>query len=396
MHLNLQAPLARHLGEVLGYPGYTGEIFGAGAPASLAKNRDLPGREFVRALVPELRRSPCSALAWALRGILREAYGFQDELTEANWEALFDKAEQARNRPERLKEICRSANVAKILIHTPQRPLTDLGADASLFAALSDFHMPSIPNKKALGRMEKQTGLSIASAQEMRQAAFEYLKRAAAIGQRGIRMDISPEYPLCRRSDADVETAFSRAASDKDLSGEEKAVLSTFALDTAAAAAGEAGMTVQLFIGIRAYGGVHLPSDEQSLIGAVCEFLAGHPGTTFEVYACSEGLRQNLCLCAKAMANVHLAGCWWFSQFPEISAGTYSLRFDMLPASKWCAFFSDAYVAEWIIGKVAVVRNELARVLASKVLAGYMPEDSAPTVARQVLFETPCRLYRLS
>jgi glucuronate isomerase len=106
-------------------------------------------------------------------------------------------------------------------------------------------------------------------------------------------------------------------------------------------------------------------------------------------------MQQEICLAAKHLPNLHLSAAWWYCQFPEIMERTYRLRLDMLPASKWCALFTDAYVAEWTVPKSLLHRRELTRALAAKVQAGYLKEDAVPEIARVVLYDTPRRIYGL-
>jgi hypothetical protein len=113
----------------------------------------------MRALIPEITRSNCSVHAWMLRQILQGAYGFKDELREDNWEELYDKAQQARSRPQRLKEICRLAGVSKILVHLPAKPMAEIGCDETIFVGLSDLLVPSMPGPKELAAFEKKTTL---------------------------------------------------------------------------------------------------------------------------------------------------------------------------------------------------------------------------------------------
>ena len=45
-------------------------------------------------------------------------------------------------------------------------------------------------------------------------------------------------------------------------------------------------------------------------------------------------------------------------------------RLDMLPWNKQIGFFSDAYVVEWAYAKAAMVRKQIAYVLAEQVAQG--------------------------
>ena len=64
-------------------------------------------------------------------------------------------------------------------------------------------------------------------------------------------------------------------------------------------------------------------------------------------------------------------------------------RLDMLPVNKQVGFFSDAYVVEWTYGKAALVRKQLACVLAEKIEQRQYTRDDALATARAILYETP-------
>ena len=395
VHLDAEKPLSPDLSEVLYYHNYLAEIISAGATAALASNRHLGDRERVRNLAPEIGRSRCSTHAWMLREVLRGAYGFEGEITEKSWESLFEKAEQARSRPGRMREICRTAGISKILVHLPAKPPVQTGGDSSIFVGLSDLQIPSVPTKTDLASFENQTGASVRSAQQMRESALSHFMRAAKLGQRGLRIDIRPELVLRRPGDAAVEAAFERSIMARQMSEEDAGALMTFSLDTAASSWRSTGDRCQIFLDGWACGGHRIPSSSDVLAKTLWEFVAGHPQASFEVYTMSAGLTRDALSFLEVSSNLSLGGTWWYCQFPEIMSSTYSLRLEMLPASKWSAFFSDAYVAEWIIGKAALTRKEIARSLAGKVLDGYLSEEDALGTARAVLYETPCRLYRL-
>ena len=64
----------------------------------------------------------------------------------------------------------------------------------------------------------------------------------------------------------------------------------------------------------------------------------------------------------------------------------------MVPLNKQVGFFSDAYCVEWTYGKTALVRKQLARLLADRVSQGQYTGKRALKVARSILFDTPLTL----
>lgn len=396
VHIIPGKPLAQDLAQILYYHNYVSELVAAGAPESLEHNQSIDGRKRVETFIREMRRSEGSSHAWMLRELLKTVYGFDGRLDERNWKALYEKVDAARTQPGRLNEVCRKAGVEKVLIHLPAQPMGEIGCDASVFVGLSDLCVPSMPDAAKIAAFERQTGESADSADKMLAAAVSYLKRGAALGHRGLRIGISPYTRIRRPGMPFVRAAFSRAATGGNLSDEDRAMLETFALDAALTGAAETGMTVQVFVEGSFLGGLRLPSAEQCVAETIWSLAEAHPSVAFEIYSISATMTHNLCIMAKYVKNIYLSGVWWLCQFPSVMDSTYALRLESLPGVKWSAFFSDAYEIEWLVGKAALTRRVLARSLASHVANGYMSEEEAAAAARQVLYETPKRLYKIA
>ena len=127
----------------------------------------------------------------------------------------------------------------------------------------------------------------------------------------------------------------------------------------------------------------------QSTIGQLAEMIGRHPRLRFQCFVASRHANQSLCTMARELPNFSLAGYWWHNFFPQTIRHVMAERLDMLPANKQVGFFSDAYVAEWAYAKVAIVRRQMARVLAEKVAQGQYTVPDALSIARTILFETP-------
>ncbi|MGO8704733.1 MAG: hypothetical protein ACLQVA_13025 [Candidatus Brocadiia bacterium] len=393
VHLDAADPLSPDVLAVVQYHNYFSEV--TGAAAELPFDDRMPPRERLRAMAPLLKISNRSAHAWMLRETLRQVYGFDEELTPKNCDRLYDESVARRQRPGRFAEVCRIAGVSGILVHLPPRPVAQCGADDAIFVGLSDLRVPALPDRKALASFEKQSGHAVHGPRDLLEAAVSCCKRSADAGQAGLRVNIPPGCVIRDGTPAERENAFAKAATDKTLSPEETQLLQTLALDAAATGAAASGLAVQIFLATGLVNGVSFPAADPHLLSSLITYLTRYPKVRFEVYTVVESFTQPLGLLAKYRRNCHLGGCWWFCQFPEIMAQTYSLRLDMLPASKWSAFFSDSYVAEWIVGKMALTRKELTKALALKVADGYMTEEDALATAREALFETPSRIYGL-
>lgn len=101
------------------------------------------------------------------------------------------------------------------------------------------------------------------------------------------------------------------------------------------------------------------------------------------------------CAMAQGYRNFSMSGYWWETFFPSVMHAAWHRRLDMVPLSRLVGFFSDGWCADWVYGRVRLTRRVLANVLAEKVAWGLYTKDQAVEAARQILFETPRRLFRL-
>jgi len=98
----------------------------------------------------------------------------------------------------------------------------------------------------------------------------------------------------------------------------------------------------------------------------------------------------------RELPNFSLAGYWWHNFFPAAIRHIMAERLDMLPVNKQVGFFSDAYAVEWAYAKALIVRRQMTQVLAEKVAQGQYTFEEAIRVAREILYQTPRTLLRMT
>lgn len=128
------------------------------------------------------------------------------------------------------------------------------------------------------------------------------------------------------------------------------------------------------------------------------ERLFSHfPQNKFLLTALSRENQHALCVIARKFRNLHLFGCWWFTNIPSLIDEISRLRFELLGMS-FTPQHSDARVLDQLIYKWSHTREILARVLTDKYLAlaqsGWKP--SSAEIQRDIhqllggAFETFC------
>ncbi|KIL39007.1 hypothetical protein SD70_23015 [Gordoniibacillus kamchatkensis] len=70
-------------------------------------------------------------------------------------------------------------------------------------------------------------------------------------------------------------------------------------------------------------------------------------------------------------------------------------RLEALPTVKASLIASDSRCIEWTYGKIWLVKRVLAEFLAGRVAAGWMDGEEAIGVARDWLYESAARRYRV-
>jgi glucuronate isomerase len=134
----------------------------------------------------------------------------------------------------------------------------------------------------------------------------------------------------------------------------------------------------------------------QRTIRQLAEIVGRHPGLRFQAFLASRHANQSLCIMARELPNLSLAGYWWHNFFPNVIRQVMAERLDMLPVSKQVGFFSDAYAIEWTYGKALLVRKQMAQVLAGKIKQGQYSRSEALAVARAILYEAPQKLLGMT
>jgi hypothetical protein len=134
----------------------------------------------------------------------------------------------------------------------------------------------------------------------------------------------------------------------------------------------------------------------QRTLRQLAAMIGRHPRLRFQAFLASRHANQSLCVLARELPNLSLAGYWWHNFFPDVIRQVIAERLDMLPLNKQIGFFSDAYVVEWTYAKAVMVRKQLARVLAEKIDQGQYTRHDALAIARSVLYETPQSLLGMT
>ena len=98
---------------------------------------------------------------------------------------------------------------------------------------------------------------------------------------------------------------------------------------------------------------------------------------------------------AKNFANVYFDMCWLHIISPKVAREYLSEWIETVPANKIMAFGGDYKFVEGVCAHAAMARENVAAVLAEKVLTGYLIEQDAADLAVKFLRQNAVYVYRL-
>lgn len=117
----------------------------------------------------------------------------------------------------------------------------------------------------------------------------------------------------------------------------------------------------------------------RSDLGALVNLCDAFPDNRFAVTVLSRENQHELCVVARKFRNLHLFGCWWFTNVPSLIEEITRMRLELLGLS-FTPQHSDARVLEQLIYKFDHTRRILVKVLAEKygdlAVTGWEPTEA--------------------
>lgn len=131
----------------------------------------------------------------------------------------------------------------------------------------------------------------------------------------------------------------------------------------------ESGLPFALMLGVRraVNPALQLAGDGvgSSDLAALANLCAAHAGNKFLVTVLARENQHELCVLARKFPNLHIFGCWWFTNVPVLVEEITRLRVELLGLS-FTAQHSDARVLDQVIYKWDHARAVVAQVLADE------------------------------
>lgn len=404
---------ARGLHDVLLYHMAISDLYGAGCPsgARLTEFPDWPDQnESHRRIAEALPFLPLvrnTGTAWMIRRLLNDLYGWKDPVTASNWRKLDDLIRERADDPAWHRQILDKAHIHRACAEFARRG--DGAADDCLQyslewgmfmrcqwgeydTALYDLERTwgrSTGSPAPIGAGERPpTDLTIHTLDDIHAALDHYVSAIPYDRLISTAMHLSTDIDYRLPSEDEVSAALKR-----------RSWAGPVERDTYAAYIAE-----EFFKRLEAHGdeivfqfsfaAEPLPFETgsriyQKTITQLAEMVTRHPRLRFQCFLASRHANQSLCSLARELPNLSLAGFWWHNFFPQTIREVFAERLDMLPLNKHIGFFSDAYCVEWTYAKWALVRRQMAEIMAERVLEGEFSFDEAVSIIRTLVYETP-------
>jgi glucuronate isomerase len=397
-HLNPVRLKAKDLSEIILYHYIATELASSGMPREILDIEDPDER--VRRVIPFLKNVRNTSTFWALRRVF-SLFDFNEELTEKSFALLKDKFMDFEKNFDGISFLRKRVKVEKAFL-TLQFTDTGLTFDTSFFTgSLRLERLSKEFSKESLGMLENLFSLKVNSVRGMREAVGEVFdKFKERISTITISLNPSETIVTDHREEL-VDEAIRKTETGGRLSLEEKNALLSFVVEEFLKLIKDEGIVFQLMLGVeRPVVGASPPDyaivvNEPSQLLSLCPLFHKYKEVSFDLISASRTQTHELDVIAKNYRNVYVSGFWWYSYYPSIMMERTVEKLQMLPVNKWCAFFSDAQVPEWVFGKAQLVKHQLAITLSDLVEKEYLDLQLALETARSLLYENALEIYRL-
>jgi len=389
-HIKASSPAAQSLTDIAYYHYIRTELKSAGVPADKI-DIDNPSDADI---LPRLERITNTTTYWCLSRILRDLYD-SPPLHEADLASLRGKIIKTASDDCWTETVLDRANVSKVFITADWSSGIPKKSDRLVPTLRVDSLVNEMHISKNLDRLNEVSGLTVFEAGDAKKAIWAIFAKAAEAGVAGVSASFNPQVDFDEGDREGADRILSLVLLGQRPNREDRKTLRSWMMRCVLEQCAEYGMPFQLMIGVKrpVANNYAISAFDPAMVTGYAEMFARHSNVRFDVFTSNETIAHELVVVARNFRNVFLSGYWWYLMFPSHIRKLIRERIEMLPMSKSCGFFSDAYCVEWVYGKSRLVRRELAFVLAQMIEEGYLTQETALAVARHYLLENPKRMY---
>ncbi len=397
---------ARSLNAVVFYHMLTYPLRAAGmSEETLFANRHDRGPERLEKLfdesMPHWDAIERLSFGWGLRTILRELYGFAEPITADSLPRLRQAFERETARAGFAESVRERLNLRRILSSRIEVPPLGEGesdggirftVEENITSGIREFH--TWPRR--LEEMRDELGSDVTSLAELKQVAADFYGGFDFSDKHALVSWISSEIDFRPVPDPAIDALLADAAAGNEPDRRGARLLEAAMLRAVCEAIRGKTSTLQLCYGTQFLTPGYLHPQcraDAPLASGFGRLLGEFPDLHFNILTGFETDEPIWCSLCQGYANISLGGYWWNTFYPSVMHRAWHRRLETVPTTRLCGFFSDGYCIDWIFARVRTTQRVLANVLAEKIEWGFLSESQAIDAAREVLFETPRRLF---
>jgi len=316
---------------------------------------------------------------------LQQFYG-ESSLTDNNIELVSERIKKA-NKPglyeKVIKETCKietclnqgqdKNNIA--LFSYPEDPL--LTPVSWIHVNPRSFNDLKIHNE-VLGR-------DVVCIEDLLEAAHTHVQNIKKDGGVGIKFFV---FPMSKPLMTEAKETFSRIEKDRDLCLPIENPITNIYYDAVLDEAQKQGLVVCVHTG---YWG-----DFRELTPSNAIYMFdNYPDIMFDLYHVGYPYVREAIMLGKAKGNVWMNMCWTYIISPHFACDALTEMLEMIPWNKIIGFGGDYAIAEKIYGHLVIAREVIAKAFAKKVNDCSMTLEQAVSIAHNILYFNPKKLYGL-
>jgi glucuronate isomerase len=406
-HVRREQPVARHLGDLLGYHYYT-ELANSsrGHPVPLP---DDPGKriEYVWPHLPQLRGTV--QLDWMMG--ISEAFF---DIPRADWwhkpkKEILARAQAAIADPGYARKVFELTRVRKVyLTNQFDEDLSGHKDDRLIPCLRSDDLVFNLAATGALKRLDAVTRTkSGESLKAFEKALTRLFDRFAAWKMGYVALGLPPSFEFAEVKPKDAEKLLKKWARGEKVPAAGRLDWARYMLDRLAAQCARVKVPFCLMTGadrnVYAQG---VPSGQDQLrsdahLRGYDGLLNKYPEVRFPVLVLTDSTELELDAAGWIRHNVYPFSHWWYNNNPANIRRELRRRLDVLPRNKFIAFHSDGYSLEFVLPKFNTFRLQLALVLAERIeesriggprVLEPLDVDGALALAERILLRNPLEI----
>ncbi len=345
-----------------------------------------------------------TGFGWIVKRILKDLYGFDEPLTRENFPGLKRAFEAKTAAPDWPKQVMDKGRIKCVLSSSVKASSPGAGR----FDGGIRFTVECLPvgggNEewvtwpKRVDSLSRQYGKEILTHVDLQDAVNNFYGRTDWSDKHALVAWVSSQADFRPVPSSVIDSLLETCRNGVDLTTEHSAILEGALLRAVCRAIIGKVPIFQICYGVQYVtpGAPHPTVRERSTFAADLAFLFGEfPQIHFNLLSGCESDEHVLCGHCLAYENVSLSSFWWYHFYPSLMSNAWERRLDMVPASRLCGFFSDGRCVDWLYGRVLLSKRALANALGQKVNQGIYSHNQAVGVAREVLFDTPKRIFGL-